>query len=66
MEMIGVAIFLIVLMLAGELGPKIRDYRRDKIMTTTKNRGPLKKRWRKLKVDIGRKVGYSIPFDEGE
>jgi len=64
MEMAIVALFIIALVVAGELGSKYSNYRKDKIMTVTKNRGPLKKRWRKLIVDIGRKVHYSQPYNK--
>jgi hypothetical protein len=33
---------------------------KDLIMTITKNRGPKKQRYRKLKSDIGKKVDYCI------
>jgi hypothetical protein len=38
---------------------------RDQVMTTTKNRGPKKMRYRKLRCDIGKKVSYCIPYGYG-
>jgi hypothetical protein len=36
---------------------------KSQVMTVTKYRGPKKRRYRKLRSDIGRKVSYCIPFD---
>lgn len=38
---------------------------KDKLMVVTKNRGPKKNRYLKLKPDLGRRVKYNIPY-EGE
>ena len=39
------------------------DMVKDSVMTVTKNRGPKKARYRKLKDDIGKKVNYCIPLE---
>jgi len=57
---------LVALVAWGELGPKVRDYRRNKIMTVTKNRGPKKPRYNKLIVDIGRNSRYGVSYAEEE
>ena len=59
-----VAAFIIALIVIGEMAPKLKNLRKDRIMTVTKNRGPKKKRWYKLKVDIGHKTNYSQPYKE--
>lgn len=41
------------------------SFLRDQVMTTTKNRGPKKMRYRKLKCDIGKRVSYCIPYKMG-
>ena len=64
MGMAIVALFIVALIFAGEFFSKVKDYRQGKIMTVTKYRGPKKKRYRKLIVDIGPKVSYSIPLEE--
>ncbi|KKN12767.1 hypothetical protein LCGC14_1013060 [marine sediment metagenome] len=64
MGLLIVAFVFAVLMVVAELGPKMRDHHKNKVMTLTKNRGPLKARWYKLKVDIGRKVRYNLPYNK--
>lgn len=62
--MIGLLVILALILAITFLPKAIAEIRKNQVMTVTKYRGPFKQRYRKLKVDIGRKVNYKIPYEE--